>query len=103
MTRGKTSPVKRRSIVDLSWPKGLTVNSGVSNCPYLWTQFELKYPSIDSIVSTINALGATAKIFKLDISMSLRHVCIDPGDLDLLGLKFQAIWISLELSFFFQN
>ena len=71
-----------KTIVDLSWPKGLSVNNGVSSCSYLGTQFELKYPTIDSIVITLKALGPATKILKPDISGAFRHVCIDLGDLD---------------------
>ena len=87
MTRDKAGSDKRRTIVDLSWPKGHSVNNGVSNSSYLGTQFELKYPTIDSIVATLNRLGPATKIFKIDISRAFRHIRIDPGDLDLLGLK----------------
>ena len=53
----------RRTIIDLSWPKGLSVNDGVSSSVYLDTHFELKYHSIDLMVSRLNALGPAAKIF----------------------------------------
>ena len=89
MTRDKAGSDKRRTIVDLIWPKGLSVNNGVSNCSYLGTQFELTYLTIDSIVSTLKRPGPATKIFKIDISRALRHVHIDPGDLDLLGFKFR--------------
>ena len=63
MTRDKADLDKRRTIFDLSWPKGLLVKNRVSNCSYLRTQFELKYPTIDYIVNALNALGLATKFF----------------------------------------
>ena len=63
MTREKAGSNTRRTIIDLSWPKGLSVNDGVSSSVYLDTQFELKYPSIDLMVNRLNALGPAAKFF----------------------------------------
>ena len=45
---------KRRTIVDLRWPQGLSVNAGVYKNKYLDTYFELKYPSIDHIAKAIS-------------------------------------------------
>ena len=90
-------------IIDLNWPKGLSVNDGVSSSVYLDTHFELKYPSIDLIVSHLNALGPAAKIFKIDISRAFRHVRINPGDIDLLGLRFrEQYYADLALPFGFR-
>ena len=78
---------------------------------YLDTHFELKYPSIDLMMSCLNALGPAAKKFKIDISRAFRHVRIDPGDIDLLGLRFRdqyfADWAShldfAWVNFFFKT
>ena len=49
MTREKSSSDKRRVIIDLSWPKGQSVNSGVASDQYLDVEFVLTYLSIDNI------------------------------------------------------
>ena len=49
MTRDKSSSDKRRVIMDLSWPKGQSVNSGAELDKYLGTDFVLAYPSVDNI------------------------------------------------------
>ena len=54
--------------MDLSWPKHHSVNDGVSNNTYLGTSFSLHYPSVDSIIRTLNQFGPGASIFKVDIS-----------------------------------
>ena len=86
MTRDKSSSEHRRVIIDLSWPVGQSVNSGVASDKYLDTEFVLTYPSIDNITDEVLKLGRGCHIFKVDISRAFRHVPIDPGDLDLLGL-----------------
>ena len=60
MTREKNGSDKRRTIIDLSWPKGLSVNDGVTKDPYLGTHFEMHYPSVDHIVDQLNHLGPAA-------------------------------------------
>ena len=103
MTREKTGSNTRRTIIDLSWPKGLSVNDGVSSSVYLNTHFELKYPSIDLMVNHLNALGPAAKIFKVDINRAFRHVMIDLGDIELLGLRFRdKYYANLTLPFGFR-
>ena len=76
MTREKAGLDTRRTIIDLSWPKGLTVNDGVSSSAYLNTDFELKYPSIDLMVNRLNAWVLLLKFSKL----------ISAGSSDMLGL-----------------
>ena len=86
MTRDKPNSANRRVIIDLSWPLGESVNAGVPSDKYLGTEFVLTYPSVDNITQDVLRLGRGCKIFKVDISRAFRHVPIDPGDLDLLGL-----------------
>ena len=50
MTREKQDSHLRHTIVDLSWPKGQSVNSDVSKDVYLSTKFLLNYPSVDDII-----------------------------------------------------
>ena len=68
MTREKSNSQLRRTIIDLSWPKGQAVNDGVQKDSYLGTKFEMHYPSVDRIVNNLNHIGPSAKIFKVDIS-----------------------------------
>ena len=99
MTRDKSSSDKRRVIMDLSWPKGQSVNSGAELDKYLGTQFVLTYPSVDNITDQVLQLGRGCQIFKVDISRAFRHVPIDPGDLDLLGLHWGQYYIDFSLPF----
>ena len=87
MTRDKQDSDKKRTIMDLSWPKGYPVNDGVSKEKYLVTAYTLHYPSVDNITATLHRLGPGAKLFKIDISRAFRHLRVDPADIDLLGLQ----------------
>ena len=102
MTRNTLDSESRRTIMDLSFPKGLSVNDGVSNNIYLGTNFQMHYPSMDSIIRNLNELGPSAYIFNVDISRAFRHLHIDPGDIDLLGLQHNGkMYLDLSLPFGF--
>ena len=64
MTRDKNSSVNRRVIIDLSWPLGHSINSGVGSDCYLGTEFVLTYPSIDNITNKVLKLVKGVKILK---------------------------------------
>ena len=103
MTREKSGNTKCRAIVDLSWPHGLSVNAGAAKHKYLGTSFELRYPPIDNIVQAVKKVGPSALMFKIDISHVFRHLKIDPGDLDLLGLCHNKYFIAGSLPFGFRH
>ena len=79
------------------------MNSGVDSDKYLDTEFVLTYPSIDNITDEVLKLGKGCKIFKVDISRAFRHVPIDPGDLDLLGLHWEGYFLDQFLPFGFKH
>ena len=64
LTRPKATTNKRRIIVDLSWPRGLSVNDCVSSSLYLGTEFVLKFPTIDDITSRIIQLQGNVYYIK---------------------------------------
>ena len=49
MTRKESGSDKRRVIIDLSWPKGASVNDGIHKDSYLATDFCLMFPTVDHI------------------------------------------------------
>ena len=103
MTREKLDSNSRRTIMDLSFSKGLSVNDGILNNIYLHPDFQMQYPSVDSIIQTLNEIGPSAHIFKVDISSAFRHIRIDPGDIDLLGLQDRGkLYLDLSLPFGFR-
>ena len=98
MTREKPDSEVRHTILDLSWPKKFSVNAGVVKDKYLGSSFVLNYLSVDDIVKKVLELGPGSLLYKLDISRAFRQLKVDPGDLDLLGLKHQSYFISPILS-----
>ena len=56
-----------RVIVELSWPLGQSVNSCITPNIFDDVQFKLKYPTIDSLVEKINAIGPNALLYKIDL------------------------------------
>ena len=103
MTREKQGSDNRRTIVDLSWPHGCSINDGVHKNRYLDSYYYLSYPSIDNIVDRLKKLGPGALLYKVDISRAFRHLKIDPGDLDLLGLKHESYYLDGSLCFGFRH
>ena len=79
------------------------MNSGVDSDRYLNVDFVLTYPSIDNITDEVRKLGKGCQIFKVYISRAFRHVPIDPGDLDLLGLHWKDYYIDRLLPFGFKH
>ena len=95
--------MNRRVILDLRFPPGRSVNEGVPKNKYLGSYFQLTYPSINDMVSKLKELGPEAMVYKIDISRAFRHIRIDPGDLDLLGLKHDSYYVDVTLPFGFRH
>ena len=91
MIRPKPNSSRRRVIVDLSWPLGASVNAGIDKNSYLDSDFVLTFPTVDDITNELIKLGRGAHIYKVDVSRAFRHVKVDPGDFELLGLNGMAI------------
>ena len=70
MTREKQDSDTRRTIMDISWPSGCSVNGGVQGGTYFGTTFDLHYPSVDDLVNRLNTLGPSAKIFKANFALA---------------------------------
>ena len=102
MTRPKQNSDKRRTIMDLSWPKEASINNAIHKFRYLDTYFSLSYPSIDHIVHQIKKLGPGSLLYKVDISRAFRHLRIDPGDIDLLGILHNKLFLDGSLPFGFK-
>ena len=103
MTREKQGSDNRRTIVDLSWPHGYLVNDGVTKNRYLQSYYYLSYLSIDNVVDRLKKLGPGALLYKVDISRAFRHLRMNPGDLDLLGLKHNSYYLDGSLCFGFKH
>ena len=91
----KSQPGKWRLIVDLSHPKGASINDGISP-----TLCSLSYASVDDAADTILKLDRGTKLAKLDIQAAYRIVPVHPGDRWLLGMRWkEQVYIDTVLPF----
>ena len=60
VTREKLDSNSRRTIMDLSFLKGFSVNDGVLKGTYLGTGFQMHYASVDLIIRTLNEIKPSA-------------------------------------------
>ena len=74
-----------RMIVDLSAPRGFSVNDGIREeiC-------SLRYASVDQTVSLILRLGQGTMLVKLDLKDAYRIVPVHPLDHPLLGVSWEG-------------
>ena len=103
MTREKPHSKIRRVIVDLSFPRGKSVNAGSAQDVYLNTPFVLKLSTIDHVVKHVKLLGKGCMIYNIDIKRAFRHVKLDPKDYDLLGLCQDGWFLDTCLPFGFRH
>jgi len=91
----KTSPLglvpkshqvdKWRVIVDLSFPRGASVNAGIDE-----DLASITYAKVDDAVQQILKLGKGAQLAKLDLKNAYRFVPIHPQDQHLLGISWEG-------------
>ena len=99
MSRDKANAPNRHIIIDLSWPKGYSINAGVDKNSYLGSEFALTFPTVDDIMKELTRLGPGAHLYKIDISRVFRHLNIDLRDYDLLGLHWDGAYVDTCLLF----
>lgn len=85
MTREKKCSAKRRIIVDLSWPTGFSVNSGIPSDIYLGQPYKLHLPTVDDLANAIVKQGQGCFLYSLDLARAYRQLRCDPLDWPLLG------------------
>ena len=79
---------KRRVIVDFSFPPGSSINDGIPHSTYLGSSIEFNLPSVQSMVSRVNALGRGCLLYKRDLRGAFRQFSLDPGDYRCTGLEW---------------
>ena len=99
MTRAKPNSDRHRVIIDLSWPLGASVNTGIDKNAYIDAPFALTFPSVDDITNELKSLGRGAFLYKIDVSCAFRHVKVDPGDYNLLGLEWNGHYVDTCVPF----
>ena len=91
MTRDKPDSDNRRVIIDLSWPEQASINHFTPPNIYLETVYKLQYPTTDTITSHLAGLPKGMLIYKVDLARAFRQLRIDPGDYNLLCLKWGGL------------
>lgn len=91
----KANSEKWRLIVDLSFPRGRSINDGIS--PALCS---LHYATVDDAVDIITQLGPSTQLVKIDLSNAYRMIPVHPDDQPLLGISWQgATYVDKSLPF----
>ena len=81
----RNKPNKWRLIVDLSSPKGASVNDGISPA---WSS--LDYATVDHLSAIILEQGRGTWMIKADIKEAYRMVPVHPQDRWLLGVQWEG-------------
>ena len=74
-----------RIILDLSSPRGSSVNEGIDN-----HTFTVKYCSIDDALDMVHSLGPSAFMAKADIKHAFRLCPVKPNEWHLLGYQWNG-------------
>ena len=91
----KSEAGKWRVIVDLSHPRGGSVNDGIE--PELCS---LKYTSVDAAVRKLRGRPRGASLAKFDMANAYRNLPVHPDDRPLLGMHWKGnLYIDMALPF----
>ena len=86
---------KWRLIVDLSFPKGSSVNDGIKS-----EECSLHYTSVDEACKRVVARGRGAVLAKFDVLGAFRTVPVHPDDRGLLGMRWRdKVYVDKVLPF----
>ena len=79
---------ERRISLDLSYPRGSSVNDIVSKDFYLDKKVTLTYPGVVDLVTIVKMKGNACLLFKRDLKRAYRQIDIDISDSSLVGFSF---------------
>ena len=96
MTRIKKDAIHRRVIMDLSWPPGAAINTGVDSKWYFDGPIDIKLPTVEFMECRLLTLGRGAYMYKTDLARGYRQLRVDPLDWPLLGFQHNgAIYMDI--------
>ena len=80
---------KRRVILNLSYPKGNSVNDLVDRQHFDHSDFKLRFPTVEEIAKESQKLGTEGYLAKVDVARAFRNLRVDPADALKFGIKWQ--------------
>ncbi len=90
MTRVKNSrSTKRRTIVDVSWPPGSSINDFIDSRFYLAEDIKFTLPQADSFTELIMLKGPASYMYSVDLARAYRQLRNCPTTLPLLCYNWQ--------------
>ena len=87
MTKPKKDSIFRRVIIDLSWPKGQSVNDGISRTDYIDGPMTISLPTPDDMEMAVVRAGRGCFLYKTDLSRGYRQLRVDPLDWPYLTFR----------------
>ena len=67
-------------ILNLSYPKGLSLNDNVNKLQFDGKSFSLKFPTVDGICQEICDNQTEVPLSKIDIARAFYNLRVDPAD-----------------------
>ena len=95
-TRPKKDLLDRRTILDLSFPEGASVNDYTPKDNYLGHNIQLRYPTVDDLAIRISEVGPTCRIYRKDLLGTFLQIPLDPADVELFAFCYD------DMMFFFK-
>ena len=91
----QNKPGQWRLIVDLSFPEGASVNSGIDQ-----SLCSLTYTKVEEVAQAVFDLGQGSELAKADIKAAYRLVPVHPQDRPLLAMQWQGkVYVDKALPF----
>ena len=91
-TRQKKDSMDRRVILDLSWPRGESVNDGIPKDQYCGESISLKYPTVDTLTKRVYDLGKNCLLWKKDLKRAFRLIYLCPMEYSMIGMRWRNLF-----------
>ena len=88
LTRSKDGN-KCKVIMNLSYPKGSSVNDLVDRQHFDHSEFALKFPTVEKIARESLNFGTEGFLAKIDVACAFRNLRVDPANALKFGIKWQ--------------
>ena len=100
MTRPKKNSSQKRIIIDLGYPKGISVNARIVKGFYQGQQFNFSLPSVVMLADRLLIAGAGSWLWTADLSRAYRRQRVCPLSAPLLGIGLEdSIYVDIAPTF----